>query len=186
MKSFAVTVAALCSVASAFPFSLTPWAVQTPPPAGTQLYQLQSKSSVTAVNNQWVSLKTGSTAYGLASTQAAATKFFVNLYKPTGTYSFHNADDTRQVALQGKDSVLLNVIDVTNPNTDIIPGGTLMEWATFTMDGNVLGVKDGSTLTNRTFVAIQATGGYNLAFYDGASNTTTAVNPITLSIVKTT
>lgn len=188
MKSFAVTVAALCSVASALPFSLTPWAVQAPPPAGTQLYQLQSKSyvqhtqnpshrliqadiarhsSVTAVNNQWVSLKTGSTAYGLASTQAAATKFFVNLYKPTGTYSFHNADDTRQVALQGKDSVLLNVVDVTNPSTDIIPGGTLMEWATFTMDSNVLGVKDGSTLTNRTFVAIQGTGGYSLAFYDG-------------------
>ena len=163
-------------------------------------------SSVTGANNQWVSLKTGATQYSLASGQAAATKFFVNLYKPTNTYAIHNADDTRQVALQGSSSYLLNVVDVTNPSSDKIPGGQLMEWATFTLDNNVLGVKDGSTLTNRTFAAVPASGGsgYNLAFYDGkllelgqyanyalnkspgVSKTDTALVFITLSVVKAT
>ena len=43
-----------------------------------------------------------------------------------------------------------------------------MEWATFTMDSNVLFVKDGSTLTNRTFVAVKGTdNSYTVALYDG-------------------
>jgi hypothetical protein len=43
-----------------------------------------------------------------------------------------------------------------------------MEWATFTMDNNVLFIKDGSTLTNRTFVAVKGSGSdYNVALYDG-------------------
>ena len=43
-----------------------------------------------------------------------------------------------------------------------------MEWATFTLDSNTLFVKDGSTLTNRTFVAVKgADGGYGVALYDG-------------------
>ena len=122
------------------------------------------------MNNQWVSLKTGSTSYTLASAQTAAAKFFTDQYKPTGTYAFHNADDTRQVALQGPNGTLLYVIDVTNASTANIPGGQLMEWATFTIDNNQLGVKDGSTLVNRTFVAVQgADNGYGLAFYDGMS-----------------
>jgi hypothetical protein len=125
-------------------------------------------SSTTAVNNQWVALPTGQSGYTLASAQAAATKFFVNQYEPTGTYAFHNADDTRQLALQGSSGALLYLVDVTNPSSDDIPGGQLMEWATFTMDNNVLGVKDGSTLTNRTFVAVTGEdGGYGLALYDG-------------------
>ncbi|KAF2749809.1 hypothetical protein M011DRAFT_277135 [Sporormia fimetaria CBS 119925] len=79
-----------------------------------------------------------------------------------------NGDDTRQVALRGPSGVLLYVVDVQSPNAGTIPGGQLMEWGTFTMDNNVLGVKDGSTLTNRTFVAVQGTGSdYGLAFYDG-------------------
>lgn len=120
------------------------------------------------MNNQWVALKTGASGYTLASAQTAATKFFINQYKPTGTYAFHNADDTRQVALRGANGVLLYLVDVTNPSTDNIPGGQLMEWATFTTDSNVLGVKDGSTLTNRTFVAVTATdGSYGVALYDG-------------------
>jgi hypothetical protein len=144
-------------------------------------------SSSTAVSGQWVALKTGATAYTLATAQAAATKFFINQYKPTSTYAFHNADDTRQVALQGPNGVLLYLVDVTNPSSTNIPGGQLMEWATFTIDSTVLGVKDGSTLTNRTFVAVQGTdGGYGLALYDGASNTTQNIFPVTLNVVKAT
>ncbi|KAF2015860.1 hypothetical protein BU24DRAFT_422165 [Aaosphaeria arxii CBS 175.79] len=156
-----------------------------PPPANTQFYQLQTKSPVTAVTNQWVSLKTGSSAYTLATQQAAASKFWYSQYKPTGTYAFYNTDDTRQVALQGPNGTLLYVIDATNPSTGNIPGGQLMEWATFTIDNNVLGVKDGSTLTNRSFVAVQgADNGYGLAFYDGASPTTQRITPVTLNLVK--
>lgn len=45
-----------------------------------------------------------------------------------------------------------------------------VEWATFTMDNNVLGVNDGSTLKNRTFAAVRGTGTtYTLALYDGMS-----------------
>jgi hypothetical protein len=115
------------------------------------------------VNNQWVSLKTGATTYGLSSTQAAASKFWVRVYPPTGTFSVINVNGS-ELALTGTTSVLLNVVEspgIANP------GGTLIEWGTFTMNNDVLGVNDGSALNNRTFVAVQATGGYSLAFYDG-------------------
>ena len=115
------------------------------------------------MNNQWVSLKTGATTYGLASTQAAASKLWVKVYPPTGTFSVFNVNAS-EMALTGTTSVLLNAVDRTGLG---IPDGTLMEWATFTLDNDVLGVKDGSALTNRTFVAVQSTGGYSLAFYDG-------------------
>ncbi|KAH7132462.1 hypothetical protein B0J11DRAFT_521754 [Dendryphion nanum] len=180
MRSFFIAAAALCSLVSAAP------AVLTPPPAGTQFYQLQSKSPTTAVNNQWVALKTGATTYSLASSQTAATKFWFRKYDPTGTYLFFNADDTRQVALQGPNGTLLYAVDVINPNTGNIPGGQLMEWGTFTTDANVVGVKDGSTLTTRTFVGVKVSDGYNVAFYDGISATTQTIAPLTLNIVKAT
>ncbi|KAF2263607.1 hypothetical protein CC78DRAFT_617514 [Lojkania enalia] len=184
MKSFFVAAIALCSIVSARPAS--PFDA-VPPPAGTTFYRLQSKSSATAVNNQWVSLKTGQTSYTLAAQQSAAAQFFIDQYKPTGTYSFRNTDDTRQIALQGPDGTLLYMVDVTNPSSTNIPGGQLMEWGTFTIDNNVLGVKDGSLLTNRTFVAVEGSdGGYSIALYDGASNTTQNITPITLNIVKVT
>jgi hypothetical protein len=124
--------------------------------------------ATTGVTNQWVTLSSGSTSYGLATAQSAATKFFVQKYNATNTWAFHNADDTRQVALRGANGALLYMVDVTNPNTGSIPGGQLMEWATFTMDNNVLGVNDGSTLKNRTFAAVRGTGTtYTLALYDG-------------------
>jgi hypothetical protein len=120
------------------------------------------------VTNQWVTLPSGSTSYGLATAQSAATRFFVQKYNATNTWAFHNADDTRQVALRGANGALLYMVDVTNPNTGSIPGGQLMEWATFTMDNNVLGVNDGSTLKSRTFAAVRGTGTtYTLALYDG-------------------
>jgi hypothetical protein len=80
-----------------------------------------------------------------------------------------------------------------------------MEWATFTMDGNVLGVSDGSTLKSRTFVGVRGTGSaYTLALYDGessiafrgcdvddvlmgdpgVSNTTQTIVPLTLNLVR--
>jgi hypothetical protein len=92
----------------------------------------------------------------------------VQKFNATNTWAFHNADDTRQLALRGADGVLLYLVDVTNPNSGSIPGGQLMEWATFTMDSSVLGVSDGSTLKNRGFVGVRATGTtYTLALYDG-------------------
>ncbi|KAF2112824.1 hypothetical protein BDV96DRAFT_601652 [Lophiotrema nucula] len=190
MKSFFVAAAALCSVVSArpaSPFEASPFDTMAPPPAGTQFYQLQTKSSTTAVNNQWVALKTGSTSYTLAAAQTAAAKFFIDQYKPTSTYSFRNTDDTRQVALQGPNGTLLYVVDITNPSTSTIPSGQLMEWGTFTIDNNNLGVKDGSTLVNRTWVGVKGSdGGYGLALYDGGSNTTQSITPLTLSVVKAT
>lgn len=120
------------------------------------------------MNNQWVTLPSGSGNYGLASAQTSAAKFFVQKYNATNTWAFHNADDTRQIALRGPTGALLYLVDVTNPNTDNIPSGQLMEWATFTMDNNVLGVNDGSALKSRTFAAVRGTGStYTLALYDG-------------------
>lgn len=121
------------------------------------------------MNNQYLTLKSGATGYTLTGTASAAVKFFADKYPPTGTYALHNADDTRQVALRGSSGALLYLVDVTNPRADDIPGGQLMEWATFTMDSNVLGVKDGSTLTNRTFVAVRSGSDYTVALYDGES-----------------
>ena len=124
--------------------------------------------ATTAINNQWVTLPSGSASYGLAAAQTAATKFFVQKYNATNTWALLNADDTRQVALRGPNGTLLFLVDVTNPRSDNIPGGQLMEWATFTMDNNVLGVNDGSTLKSRTFVAVSGTTP-TLALYDGKS-----------------
>jgi hypothetical protein len=129
----------------------------------TRLY-----SATTAVNNQWATLKTSASGYTLAAAKNAAAKFFLGQYRPTGTYAFHNSDDLRQVALQGPDGVLLYVVNVTSPNSNNISGGQVMDWATFTIDNNQLGVKDGRTLTNRTWVAVQGSdGGYEIALYDG-------------------
>ncbi|KAF2196304.1 hypothetical protein GQ43DRAFT_383622, partial [Delitschia confertaspora ATCC 74209] len=135
--------------------------------------------------NQYLTLAPSSTRYTLAATASSAARFFTTQYTPTGTYALHNSDDSRQVALQGTTSVLLNLIDATNPNSTNIPGGSLMEWATFTTEGNSLGVKDGSTLANRTWVVVgSGTGTGGVALYDGVSNTTQSIVPITISLVK--
>jgi hypothetical protein len=62
---------------------------------------------------------------------------------------------------------LLYMDDVLYPS---VSGGELIEWGVFIMDGNVLGVRDGSALTRRSFVAVhpEAEGGtYEVALYDG-------------------
>lgn len=134
----------------------------SPPPI------LTHPSPTTALNNQYVALPAGSTTYALTTPLSSATKFFVQKFNATNTWAFHNADDTRQLALRGPDGVLLYMVDVTNPNSGNIPGGQLMEWATFTMESSVLGVSDGSTLKSRTFVGVKGTGNaYTLALYDG-------------------
>ncbi|KAF2854833.1 hypothetical protein T440DRAFT_464965 [Plenodomus tracheiphilus IPT5] len=184
MKSLLFLTVSLCSLASAWPFARR--AKMAPPKPGTQLYQLQTTSASAALTNQWVALPSGTTSYTLASAQTAASKFFVTKYDPTGTWSLHAAeDDTRQIALRGTDSVLLYAVDLTTSTNFTIPGGVLIEWGTFTMDNNVVGVNDGSALKNRTFVAVQGTGStYNIALYDGVSNTTQSITPLTLNFVR--
>jgi hypothetical protein len=143
------------------------------------------RRATTALNNQWVTLPSGTTNYTLASAQTSATKFFVQKYNATQTWAFHNADDTRQLALRGPDGALLYMVDLTNPSSGSIPDGQLMEWATFTFDNNVLGVSDGSTLKGRGFVAVQGTGNrYSLALYDGVSNSTQVLSALTLNVVR--
>lgn len=88
----------------------------------------ESDRATTAVANQWVTLASGSTSYGLVSAQTAATKFFVQKYNATNTWAFHNADDTRQVALRGADGTLLYMVDVTNPSAGNIPGGQMSKF----------------------------------------------------------
>ncbi|KAF2033743.1 hypothetical protein EK21DRAFT_32834, partial [Setomelanomma holmii] len=184
--AFGVT---LWGAASAWP--LLPWLQLAPPPAGTQFYQIQAKSvdthprATTAVNNQRVTLPSSLSSYALATAQTSATKFFVQKYNATNTWAFHNADDTRQLALQGPNGTLLYLVDATNPSSDDILTGQLMEWATFTVDNNVLGVNDGSTPKNRTFAAVKGAGtSYTLALYDGVSSTTQTISPVTLNLAR--
>ncbi|KAF1950704.1 hypothetical protein CC80DRAFT_482337 [Byssothecium circinans] len=199
MKFFFVAATGFFSIVSAAPAAApgAPWEAMAPPPAGTAFFTLQARSyacphipapySATTVNSQYVTLKTGSTSYALNANAASASKFFSIKYDKTGTYAFHNSDDTRQVVLQGTSSALLYLLDATNPSTDTIPKGSLMEWATFTRDNDVVGVKDGSTLTNRTFAAVkQSDGSFNLALYDGESSVTADITPLTLNLVKAT
>lgn len=66
---------------------------------------------------------------------------------------------------------MLYFVDAVNATADKIPAGQLMEWGTFTFNpdknNDLLGVNDGSTLTNRTFAAVEDAGGYRVALYDG-------------------
>lgn len=121
------------------------------------------------VADHWVTLSNSSADYGLVKERLAAATFFVQKYDATNTFAFHNTNYVRQIALQGPDGVLLYMVDVKSPNATTIPSGYLMEWATFTMEGNVVGVNDGSALENRTFVAVKDADSetYTLALYDG-------------------
>ena len=130
-------------------------------------------SSDPTSNDQWVSPPaTSSTTntYVLGSSQSAASKFFVIKYNATNTWELHAAEDAdRQVALRGRDQLgeLLYMDDVLRPS---VSDGELVEWGVFIMDGNILGVKDGSALTRRSFVAVhpEVNGeAYELALYDG-------------------
>ncbi|KAL5408464.1 hypothetical protein PMIN06_003050 [Paraphaeosphaeria minitans] len=189
MKAF-IFAAALSSLASATP--LAPWELSATPPAGTAFYQLQAKtSSAPSANNQYIQYPSNPSQYRYQLTKPGGenagtpANFFLKKYEATGTYAIHNGDDTRQVALAGDDSALLYLTDATNPSAGNILGGQLMEWATFTTEGNVLGVKDGSALTNRTFVAVRGTSdSWFLALYDGVSTSKETIYPITLNLVK--
>jgi hypothetical protein len=59
--------------------------------------------------------------------------------------------------------------DVLRPS---VYDGELVEWGVFILDDNVLGVRDGSALTRRSFVAVPPELGgdaYELALYHGES-----------------
>ncbi|KAF1830024.1 PCI-domain-containing protein [Decorospora gaudefroyi] len=146
---------------------------------GTQLYQLRTSSADLAFNNQWVSLPASSFTngtYTLGSNQSAASRFFIVKYEATNTYELHAAEDgDRQVVLRGRNQSgeLLYMDDVFRPGSFGIPDGQLIEWGVFILDNNMLGVKDGSALTRRSFVAVHpetADGGYELALYNGESS----------------
>jgi hypothetical protein len=106
----------------------------------------------------------------LDSSQSAASRFFVVKYNATNTYELHAAEDAdRQIVLRGRDGLgeLLYMDDVRHPS---VSGGELIEWGVFVMDNNVLGVRDGSALTRRSFVAVHPEAGgvtYEVALYDG-------------------
>ncbi|KAF1920207.1 hypothetical protein BDU57DRAFT_464410 [Ampelomyces quisqualis] len=143
---------------------MIPWTRMAPHTAGTHFYRLQAKSSTTAVTKQWVILSSDSPSYRLATAQSAATKVLRTKLEKLQTPRVF-ADDCCRLALRGPCGVLLYLVDVTNPNTGSIPGGQLMECATFTMDNNV---NDRSTLKNRTLAAVQIAGTtYTLVLYHG-------------------
>lgn len=185
MKAFAIAAAALCSLVAAAPIEGNAYDVNAPPPANATIYNIQAKSyasqrslpetlltcyrSTAAVNNLYLILKGTTGAFTLSSTGPA--KFFTTDYPAQKTLSFHNADDTHQLALQGPNGTLLTLVDVVNPTGTSIPAGQQMEWSTFTMDGtNNIGVNDGSKATTRKWVAVPASdGSYNVALYDGKS-----------------
>ncbi|CBX97117.1 hypothetical protein IAQ61_007942 [Plenodomus lingam] len=178
MKSLLFLAAALAGLAAASPF--TPRAA---PDSGRARFMLQVESDTTALANQWVSLESGAISYTLSNSQSQASQFYVTKYDPTGTWSLNAIDNlTHQVALQGPNNVLLYAIQMSSYT---IPCGVQMQWATFTKDNGVLGVSDGSSLKDRTFVAVQRNGGtYSVALYDGVSDTKESITPVTLKLVK--
>jgi hypothetical protein len=126
-------------------------------------------------NDQWVSRPVSPSTtdtYTLNSSQSAASRFFIVKYNATNTYELHTAEDAdSQVVLRGRglNGELLYLDEVLHPS---ISDGELVEWGVFVLDGNILGVKDGSALTRRSFVAVYPKidgGAYELALYDGES-----------------
>lgn len=89
-------------------------------------------------------------------------------YEPNNSWGFVTANDSRQVALLGQEPAGVLLYMVRYSAETALAG--FMEWSTFTMDNNVLAVKDGSTLTSRTFAAVLPSGSgsdWTLALYDG-------------------
>ncbi|OCL04712.1 hypothetical protein AOQ84DRAFT_380306 [Glonium stellatum] len=159
-------------------------------PANATFYNLQTKSATTTLNNLYLSSSNGTVGLfsNAKSSALNAARVFTTPYTPTGTLSLHIADDTHQIALLGTSPSLLSLVDVVSPTTDAIPKGQLMEWSTFTIDstGN-LGVKDGSALTTRHWVAWENTdGSYGIGLYDGVTTESRALANITITAVKAT
>lgn len=111
--------------------------------------------------------------YVLGDSQDAASKFYLVKYNATNTWELHVAEDgDRQVVLHSRNqsSELLYMSDVLRPGSTDVLEGELAEWGVFILDNNVLDVRDGSALTERSFVAVhpEAEGGvYEIALYDG-------------------
>lgn len=100
---------------------------------------------------------------------APPVKFYTTPYEPSKTLAFHIGEDANQVILVGSNG-LLDIDDQTNPSTNTIPKGKLAEWSTFTIAQNgALGVKDGSDIPSRRWIAYPSDGGYIISLYDGMS-----------------
>lgn len=134
------------------------------------------QSNDPSLDSQWVSLPVSSLdirSYVLSNSQDAASRFYLVKYNATNTWELHAAEDgDRQVVLHGRNqsSELLYMSDVLHPGSADVLEGELAEWGVFILDNNVLDVKDGSALTERSFVAVhpEVEDDYSeIALYDG-------------------
>jgi hypothetical protein len=146
--------------------------------------------------------------YTLTNNQSLATKFefYNNTAAGNPRFSAFALDDHQETALMGPGPAgeLLYMVNAGYPTANSIPGGMLMEWATFVTPNNNLGVDDGSANKRRTFVVVEGDGGNNtIALWDGElqageeggrpavltrccvgiSRTWDDINPITLGLV---
>jgi hypothetical protein len=127
-------------------------------------------SNVKTLSNLYLTAKNGKVAAYAGSRESAQVggKFFTTDYTPAGTLSFHSGDDSRQLALSGKEG-LLSLVDLVNPRGDTIPKDTPTEWSVFLIgQGGEISVKDGQNIKSRTFVSYLDTDGvYYVGLWDG-------------------
>jgi len=163
MKSFSFAIVA---------FALSAFAAPQAAPATAKWYNLQTKSEVNTLSNQYLSSKNGKVGLfsGAKESASTAAKVFTTNYDAAQTLSLHIGDETHQIALSGSNG-LLELVDVVNPTAESIPQGQNMEWSTFVIDqsGNV-NVKDGADIPTRRWVTFENTdGSYGVALYDGVT-----------------
>jgi hypothetical protein len=120
------------------------------------------------LNDKKLSVASGGKVGVYRSGKAAV--FWSSQYTASKTLSFHVTNPEHQIALRGSKGVLA-LVDVTNPNTDSVPRGQLMEWSTFVVGkGGRVTINDGSDIPSRKWVAYQdGSAGWQVALYDGKS-----------------
>jgi hypothetical protein len=119
------------------------------------------------LNDQKLSVTTGGKIGVYPRGRAAV--FWSSQYTASKTLSFHVTNPEHQIALRGAKGVLA-LVDVTNPNTDSVPKGQLMEWSTFVVGkGGRVTINDGADIPSRKWVAYQDGAGFQVALYDGKS-----------------
>jgi len=133
-------------------------------------YNLQTKSEVASLSNQFLSSKSGKVGLfpGAKESANTAAKVLATPYEQTLALSI--GDPSHQIALAGSNG-LLELVEVVNPTSDSIPQGQSMEWSTFVIDssGN-LNVKDGQDIPTRRWVTYEnADGSYGVGLYDGVT-----------------
>jgi hypothetical protein len=93
--------------------------------------------------------------YTLSNSQSTASKFFLVKYNATNTWKLHAAeDDNRQVVMHDRNQSdqLLYMSDVLRPGSTNVLERELVDWGVFILDNKILDVRDGSALTDRSFV----------------------------------